>query len=152
MNIEKLALAIKYNCAYWFFSDLANIDMQVAIKAISANLKTGGKILLDTDNIFRLVSRLQKKVDKNLFFDTENLLLIEKNSGVKVMYPVVPMWRQWLQEAGLEIDRIFGGYHFEKYSLESQRLILIPTVKHLTQRGDTVTPYETREISTPLRP
>jgi len=125
MNIEKLKLASKYDCAYWFFSDLANIDIQTTIKAISGNLKAGGKVLLDTDNIFRLVSRLQKNIDKNIIFDAENLFLIENISKVKVRYPVVPMWKQWLQEAGLEIDRILGGYQFEKYSLESQRLILI---------------------------
>jgi len=125
MNIERLKLATKYDCAYWFFSDLANIEISRALKAISDNIKSGGRILLDTDNIFRLVSRLQKKPDKNLVFDVNSLFLIEKKSGVRAVYPVVPMWKQWLRDADLKIDRTLGDYHFGEYNIHSPRLILV---------------------------
>jgi adenine-specific DNA-methyltransferase len=55
-----------------------------------------------------------------------------------------------------ELTKVLGSNDHEFETVKPvnlvKKLLFHPTVKHLTQRGDTVTPYETREISTPLRP
>lgn len=129
-NIEQLKLKKKYNKAYWFFSDLANIDIKKVITSISHNIKVGGKILIDTDNIFRIASYLSKNPDSPFAFDAEKLELIDKKTNLRVPYPPYPLWDQWMKTAGLSIERVIGDYDFSAYSLNSPRLILI--VKKIT--------------------
>ena len=124
-EVTKLRLKKKYNKAYWFFSDLASIDIPKAMTAISRNMTKGGKVLIDSDNIFRIISCLQKHRKSNLLFDAERLELIDKKTNVYAPYPVIPLWRQWMKDTNLSIERIFGGYKCQDYSIHSPRLILL---------------------------
>lgn len=124
-NVTKLALKKKYNRAYWFFSDLANIDIQKALLSISRNLAVGGRLLLDTDNIFRLIGHLSINTKSDLAFDATRLELIDARHNLIIPYPVLPMWRMWLDRAGFRIERVIGDYQFHPYTITSQRLILV---------------------------
>ncbi len=124
-NVEELKRGKKYDAAYWFFSDLANIDLSKAIESISRNIRGGGRVLIDTDSIFRVVLRLASSPEPTLIFDAERLMLVDKSNGVSAPYPTLPMWDAWLSKAGFKIERTFGNYDFEKYSIRSPRLIIV---------------------------
>lgn len=124
-NIEQLKLPKKYDKAYWFFSDMANINIEKTITSISRNIKIGGKILIDTDNIFRIVSYLEKNPNSPFVFDAKKLELIDKKANLRVPYPPYPLWDQWMKFANFSIERVIGNYDFSEYSLNSPRLILI---------------------------
>jgi len=124
-NIEKLKLKKKYDKAYWFFSDLANINIEKMTASLSHNIKVDGEILIDTDNIFRIISYLIKNPNSLYIFDAKNLELIDKKTKLKVLYPTYHLWNQWLKKAGFSIKSVVGNYDFSPYSLNSPRLILI---------------------------
>lgn len=123
-DVENLTLPQKYTKAYWFFSDLANINLQKAISSISDNLELGGKSLFDTDSFFRILKYLQN--NKNDYqFDTHNLNLIDKNAKLLVPYPVLPTWESWFKSEGLTLEKVFGDYDFREYTINSPRLIML---------------------------
>ncbi|PLX27645.1 hypothetical protein C0583_00190 [Candidatus Parcubacteria bacterium] len=124
-NIEKLNLQDKYSKAFWFFSDLAGINIPKSILSISKNLKIGGSLLLDTDNFFRILFYLQNNPKSNYKFDVKKLELIDKKTGIRVQYPVLMMWEEWFKLASLSIKLIIGDYNFSDYSINSPRLIMI---------------------------
>lgn len=124
-DVTKLAIKKTFDRAYWFFSDLANIDPSKALQAISHSLEIGGKFLLDADNPFRLISYLQKKPDSGFIFNAETLELIDKPNGLVVPYPVLPMWKHWLHQAGFRIERVMGDYESSPYTVMSKRLIFV---------------------------
>ncbi|OGL74113.1 hypothetical protein A3D73_00310 [Candidatus Uhrbacteria bacterium RIFCSPHIGHO2_02_FULL_60_44] len=124
-DVSKLALKKRYNRAYWFFSDLANINIPKTLMAISRNLEVGGRFLLDTDNVFRLIRYLHKNKKTDFVFNAQRLELVDVRHGLVIPYPVVPMWREWLNQAGLRIERVMGDYQFHPYTALSPRLILI---------------------------
>lgn len=124
-NVERLALKRKYDKAYWFFSDLAGINIQKALLSISKTIKKGGKVLIDTDNIFRIVSYLANNPSSPFEFDPRAFELIEKKSKVRVPYPPYPLWNQWVKSSGFLVEHVWGGYDFSNYSVTSPRLILV---------------------------
>lgn len=124
-NVENLKLKNKYQKAYWFFSDLANINLPKAIASIHRNMEIGGKVLFDTDNIFRIVLYLQTHPRTNLIFDALNLELINKQTGLRAPYPTLKMWNGWFVSNGFFIERIAGNYDFSEYSITSRRLIMV---------------------------
>ncbi|MFA5188698.1 MAG: class I SAM-dependent methyltransferase [Patescibacteria group bacterium] len=124
-NVEQLNLKKKYSKAYWFFSDLADIDLPKAIVSISHNMKVGGMVLLDTDNIFRILAYLSKNHDSGFDFDASRLELIVKKNNLRIKYPVLPLWEQWLRASGFFIKDFWGDYKFSKYSVKSPRLIIL---------------------------
>jgi len=124
-DVQKLRLPEKYTKAYWFFSDLGDIDIPKTILRIAGNIKLGGQALFDTDNIFRIIRRLQKLNNSEYYFDARNLELIDKKHNLRVKYPVFLMWNQWFKDAGFSIERIMGDYDFSEYSIISSRLILV---------------------------
>lgn len=126
-DVMKLTLDVKYDRAYWFFSDLADIDPPKTLKAISRNLKVGGRLLLDTDNLFRLTTYLQSHPNSGLSFDAQHLMLIDAQQGLAVPYLTAPAWEALARQAGLKVDRLLGDYQFHPYQLKSPRLILILT-------------------------
>ncbi|MCR4284379.1 MAG: class I SAM-dependent methyltransferase [Parcubacteria group bacterium] len=130
-NIEQLKLRKKYDKAYWFFSDLANINIEKAVSSIGRNIKPGGKILIDTDNLFRIVSYLEKNPNSPFAFDAKKLELIDKKANLRIPYPPYPVWSQWMEKSGFSVERVIGNYDFSEYSLTSPRLILI--AKKITQ-------------------
>ena len=124
-NIERLALKRKYDKAYWFFSDLAGINIQKALLSINKTIKKGGKVLIDTDNIFRIVSYLTHNPSSPFVFDARAFELIEKKTKVRVPYPPYPLWSQWMKSSGFFVEHVWGGYDFSNYSVDSPRLILV---------------------------
>lgn len=124
-DVTKLTFKKKYSRAYWFFSDLANINPSKALSSISRNLEVGGRLLLDTDNLFRLIGYLLKNPKSDFTFDARRLELIDKRQGLVIPYPVLPMWQTWCLQAGLRIERVVGDYQFHPYTIKSQRLILL---------------------------
>ena len=125
IDIQKLKLPKKYNKAYWFFSDLADINIPKTIARIAGNIKPGGQALFDTDNVFRIIRRLQKEDDFDYYFDAEKLELIDKKNNIHVKYPVFLMWEQWFKAAGFAVERVMGDYDFSEYSIKSPRLIMV---------------------------
>lgn len=125
-EVTELPHRRRYTKAYWFFSDLAGIDGPRAIAAVGRCLKPGGRFLLDVDNIFRLAAYLARTPESPLTFDAERLELVDPDSGgLRVPYPVVPMWRDWFRRASCRVEAVFGDYQFGPYSLTSPRLILV---------------------------
>ena len=90
-NISNLRLKKKYNKAYWFFSDLANIDLPKTLTSIGRNMKKGGMLLIDTDNIFRIAFFLFKHKTSKFSFDAIKLELIDNKTGLCIPYPVFPI-------------------------------------------------------------
>ncbi len=124
-DIEKMELAKKYTKAYWFFSDLGNLNIQRALASLSKNLEINGEMLIDTDNIFRIVSFLQKKHNPDYSFDAQKLELFDVKNNVHVQYPVIPMWNMWLTDAGFSLEKVFGDYELAQYTINSPRMILL---------------------------
>jgi len=130
-DIQKLSLPKKYTKAYWFFSDLGNINILKTILSIADNIEIGGKVLFDTDNVFRIIRHLQKNYNSYYYFDAKKLELVDKKNNLHVKYPVFLMWEQWFMAAGFFFERGMGGYDFSEYSIKSPRLILV--VKKIAQ-------------------
>ncbi|MFA6305059.1 MAG: class I SAM-dependent methyltransferase [Patescibacteria group bacterium] len=124
-DIQKLRLPKKYAKAYWFFSDLGNIDLAKTVLSIADNIKAGGKVLFDTDNIFRLIGYLQKNNSTHYHFDFKKLELVDKKNNIRVKYPIFLLWERWFKAAGFSIERVMGNYDFSEYSIKSPRLILV---------------------------
>mgnify|MGYP001577455612 CR=1 FL=1 len=124
-DVTKLALKNSYDRAYWFFSDLANINPAKALLSISKNLKMGGMLVLDTDNVFRLIGYLNEHPKSEFTFDAQSMELFDKDNGLTIPYPVMPMWQDWARQAGLRVERAIGDYKFHPYTITSPRLILV---------------------------
>ena len=124
-NIENFKLHNKYGKAYWFFSDLANLNLPKTISSINHNMKVGGMVLFDTDNIFRILDYLTKNYDLGFDFDASRLELIDNKNNLRIIYPVLPLWEHWLRESGFSIRDVWGNYKFGMYTLKSPRLIIV---------------------------
>lgn len=129
-DVMELALEKKYDCAYWFFSDLANINLSKALGSIGENIVVGGSFLLDTDNVFRLTNHLEKHPDSDLVFNAERSELIDASHGLVVPYPTFEMWKELFSQAGFFIEQIYGDYQFGGYSTSSPRLIIVAKKIH----------------------
>ena len=124
-DVMNLNLPTKYNKAYWFFSDLAGINIATAIKSIGNNIEAGGMVLFDTDNIFRIISFLLKNPDSEYIFDAAESKLIDEKRDLNVPYPTLQIWKQWLEKYNFSIEKIVGDYNFGEYSIYSPRLIMV---------------------------
>ncbi len=128
-NIESLKLPSKFDMAYWFFSDFANIDLASAIKSISNQLNPGARVLFDSDSLFRIVSHLQNNPDSPYKFDPKLLQLIDNSLGLSIPYPTFLMWQDWLNKNELEIINVWGNYDLSSYDIKSPRLIILANKK-----------------------
>ncbi|MDP3989150.1 MAG: class I SAM-dependent methyltransferase [bacterium] len=124
-NIEDFKLKDTYSKAYWFFSDLAGIDISKALQSISHAMRQDGRVLIDTDNIYRLKSYLKRNVTTELFFDAKMSELLDKKTNIRVRYLTLSEWKRILKQTGLFVKNTFGDYSAGKYTKESPRLILI---------------------------
>lgn len=124
-SVMDLSFPSRYTKAYWFFSDLASIDLAQAVMSISGCLEKNGSLLLDTDNVFRILSYLQKTPDSQFTFDVERMELVDAKRDLRVPYPVIPMWKYWMERTDCCIEAVYGDYAFGTYSLQSPRLILL---------------------------
>jgi len=124
-DVQKMKLAKKYDKAYWFFSDLGNINLLKTIQHLAHHIRSGGKVLFDTDSVFRIIHYLQKSANSRYHFDAKNLEIVDRKHHLRVKYPVFSIWNQWFKDAGFSIERIMGDYDFSEYSIISPRLILV---------------------------
>jgi len=100
-------------------------------------MAVGGKVLFDTDSFYRILFYLQTHHQSKFTFDAKKLELIEKKNNLRAPYPILPIWNEWFQAAGLIIQQVFGNYDFSPYSINSPRLIIIvkkmPGLKRINQ-------------------
>lgn len=130
-NIESLKLPCKYDVAYWFFSDFANINLMLAVKTISDHVKASGRVLFDSDNLFRITHYLQKNPNSPYEFDVKSLHLIDESRKMNIPYPTFLMWQDWLDKNGLTVMNVWGNYNLSPYDLKSPRLIILAKKKLL---------------------
>ena len=128
-NIEALKLSCKFDVAYWFFSDFANINLLTAVEAISDHIKAGGKVLFDSDNLFRIANYLQKNPNSPYKFDAKLLRLVDDSKKTSVPYPTFLMWQDWLNKNGLTATKVWGNYDLTPYDIKSPRLIILANKK-----------------------
>lgn len=124
-DVMDIKLQGTYSKAFWFFSDLAEIDVAAAITSISKCLKKGGSVLFDVDNIFRIISYLQRTPDSDFSFDACQFVLWDHAKNLSVPYPPFLLWQKWLSENGLTVSNVYGDYDFGEYSITSPRLIIV---------------------------
>lgn len=128
-NIEALKLPCKFDVAYWFFSDFANINLLATVKSISCYIRAGGRVLLDSDNLFRIVNYLQKNPNSSYKFDAKLLRLVDDSRRLSIPYPTFLMWQNWLNKNKLSIANVWGNYDLTPYDLTSPRLIILANKK-----------------------
>ena len=124
-DVMNLKLSKKYNKAYWFFSDLADIDIPAALNSISNIIEVGGRVLIDTDNVFRVISYLQKNPNSGYQFDATEFKLVDGKKKLDIPYPPLSIWKQWMEKSSFSIERVIGDYDCGEYSINSPRLILV---------------------------
>jgi len=124
-DLKNIKINKKYNKAYWFFSDMANIDPVKVAKSISKIIKNNGYLLIDTDNVFRITNYLINKKTKDLYFDADSFYLFDKTSSAKVPYLSSIMWKDVFSSINMKIVKTYGDYDFKKYEISSPRLIMI---------------------------
>ena len=124
----------------YFNSDKENED---AVKAMSANLKTGGQIVIDFMNSKKVISKLveseEKKVEHILFkinrrvkngYVIKDIKFNDNNQSYhfteKVRALTLNDFKELVDKAGLKIINLWGDYDFNDFdAFNSQRLILL---------------------------
>lgn len=119
------------------------VENQQAISAAAANLRKGGKFVLDFFNTEKVIAGLvayEQKKKNDIVFDIykkiENNFIIKDikfeidkellHFQEKVKAITEPQFEKYLQQAGLRILHIFGNYQLQTYnSQQSDRLIFI---------------------------
>lgn len=123
-DITDLYLEKKYNRAYWFFSDLASIDIEKVIKSLNKCLQKKAIAIFDVDNVFRIINYILNNPNSGFIFDAEKMELIDNENDIRIPYPAFPMWKHWFEKNGFFIEEIFGDYDLSSYSVNSKRLIM----------------------------
>jgi len=124
-SIETFSSKKSYDVAYWFFSDLADVSLPKALKSLNCVLKHGGRILIDTDSVFRIVRYLQEHQQRTFSFDASAMELIDKKNNVSVTYLTVPQWKELMAQYGFRLESVYGDYDMNPYTIKSPRLIII---------------------------
>ncbi|MDB2362611.1 class I SAM-dependent methyltransferase [Flavobacteriales bacterium] len=124
----------------YFNSDKENED---AVKAMSANLKKGGQIVIDFMNSKKVISKLveneEKKVEHILFkinrrvengYIIKDIKFNDNNQSYhfeeKVRALTLNDFKELVDKAGLKIINLWGDYDFNDFdAINSQRLILL---------------------------
>jgi hypothetical protein len=124
----------------YFNSDKENED---TIKAMSANLKKGGQIVIDFMNSKKVISKLveneEKKVEHILFkinrrvengYIIKDIKFNDNNQSYhfeeKVRALTLNDFKELVDKAGLKIINLWGDYDFNDFdAINSQRLILL---------------------------
>ena len=128
--------------SFGYFSDEDNFKV---LKSVHRALKPGGKFLLDIVNIFWLVKNFQHE----MWLKTENLICLEQNefnpvnmrcTNKRIVFEKGKEIDQkehtvrcytageisfLMKLAGLEVEKIYGDYDLNEYSLDKRRLIII---------------------------
>jgi len=124
-DVEALELNDKFDVIYWFFSDFANINLEIAVKSIAKHIQTNGRVLVDGDSLFRIIGHLKTQTDSPYRFDPKLLELIDDTAKLRVPYPTYLMWKNWLSQNGLTIAETWGNSDFTPFEINSPRLIIL---------------------------
>jgi len=131
--------------SFGYFTNEENKDI---VRRVSRALSEHGLLFLDLENREYILRHFQRETwkDKGTHFvlernsfdiNTDTLIthkiyLIEgkRREGIRklILYPFSVL-KRYLEEAGLEIERTFGNFSGEPFSLESQRLLILARKK-----------------------
>lgn len=129
-DIHRLKLPCQYDKIFLFFSEFGALQVEKVLQRVTKTLKKGGLFLLDTDNIFRLVSYLAKHPRSPYSFAFTNLTLKEKNkAGPIIKYYVFPEIKKMLMSHRLWPVAVYGNYKGEKLTINSKRVIIVARKK-----------------------
>lgn len=125
-NIHSIDIKEKYNKIFLFFSDLASINLDKAIKNIKKILLPDGLLLLDCDNFARLIRYLKKNPDSPYVFDRKTMHLKDKTTKKFIAkYYSIPELKRIFKKNKMEIISIFGNYKKDIIDDKSNRIIII---------------------------
>ncbi|MDD4290169.1 MAG: class I SAM-dependent methyltransferase [Patescibacteria group bacterium] len=125
-NVENLNFKKKYTKAYWFFSDLALINLNRAIKNIKNILTPGGLFLFDSDNYIRLIKYLKNNPDAPYIFHRKTMNLIDKKTKkIIVKYYTIPELKKIFAKNKMKILSIYGDYDKSIINSNSKRIIIL---------------------------
>lgn len=125
-DIHRIDLKTKYNKIFLLFSEFGLFDAAVVLKNVTKILETSGLLLLDCDNVFRLIQYLAKHPGSPYEFDFNKMELWEKqNNSQSVRYYTVPELKKLLRDNGLQTTVVYGNYKKERLNINSKRIIII---------------------------
>lgn len=124
-DIHNMKIGEKYDKGFLFFSDLGILDPSKLIKNVIKILKPKGSFLLDSDNMFRLVSYLKDNPKDPYDFDFRNQELIDKKTKEKFGYYTCKELADLFETSGFKITKIYGDYNMKPLMLESDRIIIV---------------------------
>ena len=115
----------RYDKIFLFFSEFGLFDAPKVIARIAAHLKPGGLFLLDTDNVFRLISYLKKHPRGRYRFDFRMMELKEKGARLRVRYYTLPDLEELFRQSHLKTVAVYGGYRREPFDIKAGRQIVV---------------------------
>lgn len=125
-NIHSVNIKEKYDKTFLFFSDLASINLDEAIKNIKTILLPDGLFMLDCDNFVRLVKYLKKHKNSPYIFDRKTMYLKDKATNkLIVKYYSVSELKRICKRNKMEIISIFGNYKEDIINNKSDRIIIL---------------------------
>ncbi|MCK5021442.1 MAG: class I SAM-dependent methyltransferase [Candidatus Peribacteraceae bacterium] len=124
-DIHKMNLKNKYNKIFLFFSEFGLFDTEKVLKNIYKSLENDGLFMLDYDNIFRLIRKMQDIKDFEYTFDFVNQQLVEKKGKQKVNYYTPKELKQMFNMAGFKVVSFLGDYNGDRITEKSKRIIII---------------------------
>lgn len=125
-DLHHLSLKSKYDKAFLFFSHLGILDPKRVFEKINQVLVRQGKFLLDSDNLFRLITFLLQTKDKNYFFDPTDLKLYDQKSNLAPeRYYFHPEAAEMMFKSGFKPIKSYGDYKSGEYLISSPRMIII---------------------------
>lgn len=124
-DIHNMKIEEKYDKVFLFFSDLGILDPSKIIKNVIKVLEPSGSFLLDSDNIFRLVSYLKDNPKDPYDFDFRNQELIDKKTKEKFVYYTCKELADIFETNGLKITKIYGDYEMNPQTSKSNRTIIV---------------------------
>ncbi|HNZ86634.1 MAG TPA: class I SAM-dependent methyltransferase [bacterium] len=125
-NIHSLNIKQKYDKAFIFFSDLASINLDKAIKNIKKILQPNGLFLLDSDNFQRLIRYQKQHPESPYIFDKNTMILKDKATGkLIVKYYKVPELKKLFTKNKFKVISIYGNYKKDPIDNKSDRIIII---------------------------
>jgi len=123
-NILNFRPEHKYKKVYWLFADLAQIKIDKIATSLERLVAKEGILLLDFDNIFRLVVAISKREFPNLQFDAFNCRLHDKETDTYVPFLTAQQWIELFKKKNFSFIRCYGNYDGQEYNLFSPRIIM----------------------------
>lgn len=125
-NIHSINITKKYNKAFIFFSDLASINLDKALKNIKKILQPDGLFLLDCDNFLRLMRYQKQHPESPYIFTKDTMILKDKTTGkLVVRYYTVSELKKLFTKNKMKVISIYGNYKKDAINNKSDRIIIL---------------------------